>query len=158
MLQISSLFAFPFCVCIFQFTLSSQICPSFPLLFLLFLLSASKLLNWILIICPTRLSLNVTSSVTFPLISALPSLQPHPQKVLIKLFDLCSAIVGKWYLFIVLICIYLTSQCKYLFLCLRAICRFFLETVPILCLFSNLNHFSYPLVDVIFYSKEINAL
>lgn len=29
-----------------------SICPSFPVLFLCFLLSASKLLNWILIICP----------------------------------------------------------------------------------------------------------
>ena len=93
-------------MCIFKFRVGSQIYPSFPLLVFLFLLSAYELLNWILIICPTGPSINVTSSITFLLISAFSSPQPHPQKVVIKFFDLCSVMVEKRYLPVVLICIY----------------------------------------------------
>ena len=68
------------------------------------------MLNWILIICSTGPSINVTSAITFLLISAFSSPQPHPQKVVIKCFDLCSVMVEKWYLLVVLICIYLIKS------------------------------------------------
>ena len=95
-------------MCRFKFTVGSQIYLSFPLLVFLFLLSAYELLNWILIICPTGPSIDVTSSITLLLISAFSSPQPHPQKVVIKFFDLCSVMVGKQYLPVVLICTYPT--------------------------------------------------